>query len=128
MSLPSGTRVGPYEILGEVGAGGMGVVYRARDSRLGRTVAIKVLPPESLEKPERVARFEQEAKAASARNHPNILTIYDIGQSGETRYIAMEFVEGETVRQLIRRGPVPIKRALDITAQAARSEEHTSEL
>ena len=97
----------------------MGEVYRARDSRLGRMVAIKVLPPDSLSKPERVARFEQEAKAASARNHPNILTIYDIGQSGETRYIAMEFVEGETVRQLIRRGPVPIKRALDITAQAA---------
>jgi hypothetical protein len=72
-----------------------------------------------LSKPERVARFEQEAKAASARNHPNILTIYDIGQSGETRYIAMEFVEGQTVRQLIRTGPLPIKKALDIGAQAA---------
>ena len=119
MSLPSGTRLGPYEILGELGAGGMGVVYRARDSRLGRTVAIKVLPAESLEKPERVARFEQEAKAASARNHPNILTIYDIGQSGETRYMAMELVEGDTVRHLMRTGPLPIKKALDIAAQAA---------
>jgi serine/threonine protein kinase len=119
MSLPSGTQLGPYEILSPIGAGGMGEVYRARDSRLGRTVAIKVLPPDSLSKPERVARFEQEAKAASARNHPNILTIYDIGQSGETRYIAMEFVEGETVRQLIRIGSLPIKKALDIAAQAA---------
>lgn len=119
MSLPSGTKLGPYEILGVLGAGGMGEVYRARDSRLGRTVAIKILPPESLEKPERVARFEQEARAASARNHPNILTIYDIGQSGETRYIAMEFVEGETVRHLLRTGPLPVKKALDVAAQTA---------
>ena len=119
MPLSSGTKLGPYEILDSIGAGGMGEVYRARDSRLGRIVAIKILSAESTSKSERVIRFEQEAKAASARNHPNILTIYDIGESNGTRYMAMEFVEGETVRDLLRRGPVPLLKALDIAAQTA---------
>jgi serine/threonine protein kinase len=96
MTLASGTKLGPYEIHSQLGAGGLGEVYRARDTRLGRTVAIKVLSAESTRKPENLVRFEQEAKAASALNHPNILTVYDVGESDGTRYIATEFVEGHS--------------------------------
>jgi len=97
----------------------MGEVYRAHDTRLDRAVAVKVLPAESMRNAERVLRFEQEAKAASARNHPNILTIYDFGVTDGTYYIAMEFVEGHTLRQLIEDGATPLARALDIAAQCA---------
>ncbi len=112
-------RLGPYEVSGLLGRGGMGEVYRAHDTRLDRTVAVKVLPPESMRNGERVQRFEQEAKAASARNHPNILTIYDFGATDGMYYIAMEFVEGHTLRQMIGKGEMPLPRALDIAAQCA---------
>jgi serine/threonine protein kinase len=119
MALPAGTRLGSYEILAPLGAGGMGEVYRARDSRLGREVAIKVLPAERAADPDRRRRFEQEARSASALNHPNILTIHEVGAEGETTYIAMELVEGRTVRELAASGPVPTRKLLDVAAQTA---------
>jgi eukaryotic-like serine/threonine-protein kinase len=119
MSLLPGTRFGSYELGPLLGAGGMGEVYRAKDVRLGRPVAIKVLRPESASSRERLARFEQEARTASALNHPNVVTIYDIGQVGETRYIAMEFVEGRTIRDLLENGPLPASRILDYGTQMA---------
>ena len=94
MSLEPGARLGPYEIVALVGAGGMGEVYKARDTRLGRTVAIKVLPPGAAASPERRRRFEQEARAVSSLNHPHICTSHDIGRDGETDYLVMEFVQG----------------------------------
>ncbi|HEY3170021.1 MAG TPA: protein kinase, partial [Thermoanaerobaculia bacterium] len=100
MTLPAGSRLGPYEILAPLGAGGMGEVYRARDPRLGREVALKVLPAELSENRDRLSRFEQEARSASALNHPNIVTIHDIGRADSTSYIAMELVEGRTLREL----------------------------
>jgi predicted ATPase/serine/threonine protein kinase len=123
MSLPTGTILGPYEILSRLGSGGMGDVYRARDARLGREVAIKVLPETSARDGEALRRFEQEARSASALNHPNIITIYDIGShpvGQETIwYIAMELVEGESLRQILWRGAMPTKELLDIAVQAA---------
>ena len=94
MPLQPGARLGPYEILSPLGAGGMGEVYRARDTRLGREVAIKVLPAALASDPERLKRFEHEARSASALNHPNIVTIHDIGASDSISYIAMELVDG----------------------------------
>jgi serine/threonine protein kinase/Tol biopolymer transport system component len=119
MTLAAGTRLGPYEILSPLGAGGMGEVYRARDSRLSREVALKVLPTDVAADRERLNRFEQEARSASALNHPNIVTVYDVGRFGATSFIAMELVEGKTVRDLLASGPLSIKRALSIGAQAA---------
>ena len=120
MTLAAGSRLGAYEILSPLGAGGMGEVYRARDARLGREVAIKVLPSATASDPDRRARFEQEARSASALNHPNILTIYDIGESSGTVYIAMELVEGKTLRELLASGePLPTKRLLDVAVQTA---------
>jgi eukaryotic-like serine/threonine-protein kinase len=105
MSLSSGTRLGPYDIVGLIGAGGMGEVYRARDPRLGRDVAIKVLPQTVAEDPSRLRRFEQEARAIAALSHPNILTIFDVA-IGEPAYLVTELLEGETLRALINRGPL----------------------
>jgi predicted ATPase/serine/threonine protein kinase len=119
MALPSGTRLGQYEILSPLGAGGMGEVYRARDDRLGRHVAIKVLPAEVASDHELLCRFEQEARAASALNHPAIITIYEIGESGSTRYIAMELVEGKTLKELVASGPLPVRKVLSIASQIA---------
>src|SRR5262245_3404970 len=120
MSLSTGSRLGSYEIVSPLGAGGMGEVYRARDTKLGREVAIKVLPEETASDPGRRQRFGQEARSASALNHPNILTIYDIGTSDGTVYIAMELVEGRTLRELVASGePVPTKRLLDVAVQTA---------
>ena len=119
MTLTAGSRLGPYEILAPLGAGGMGEVYRARDTRLGREVAIKVLPSELSSDKERLRRFEQEARAASALNHPNIVTVHDIGEVDSAPYIAMELVEGKTVRELIVSGPLPVRRLLAIAAQVA---------
>src|SRR5580692_1401146 len=99
MALASGTKLGPYEIASPVGAGGMGEVYRARDARLGRDVALKVLPAAFSRDPERLRRFEQEARAAAALNHPNILAVFDIGTHDESLYIVTELLEGETLRQ-----------------------------
>src|SRR6476659_8467159 len=119
MTLAAGTRLGPYEILAPLGAGGMGEVYRGRDSRLGREVALKVLPEEVALDTDRLARFEQEARSASALNHPNIVTVYEVGQLDATPFIAMELVEGKTLRELCVSGPMPIKRILAVAAQAA---------
>ncbi|HEY3124222.1 MAG TPA: protein kinase, partial [Thermoanaerobaculia bacterium] len=98
MPLPAGARLGPYEILSPIGAGGMGEVYRAVDTRLGRSVAVKVLPESLSSQMERLKRFEKEARAASSLNHPNIVTIYDIGTWDSRSYIAMELLDGKTVR------------------------------
>ena len=92
MTLSAGARLGPYEILAPLGAGGMGEVYRARDTRLSREVALKVLPGDLSSDPERLSRFEQEARSASALNHPHIVVVYDVGRSDSTAYIAMELV------------------------------------
>jgi serine/threonine protein kinase/tetratricopeptide (TPR) repeat protein len=118
MPLAPGTRLGPYILQSLLGAGGMGEVYRAEDSRLGRTVAIKVLPP-NLATPDRVARFEQEARAASSLNHPNILTIHDVGREGDVAYFATEWVDGETIRAILTHGPVPLRRAIQLAHQVA---------
>ncbi len=119
MALSLGTRLGPYEILGQIGAGGMGEVYRARDTRLGREVAVKVLPAAVASDPERLKRFEKEARAASALNHPNIVTIHDIGESNGTAFIAMERVDGQTLRELLADGALPTKPLLAIATQVA---------
>ncbi len=123
MSLAPGTRLGPYEILAPLGAGGMGEVYRARDTRLGRELAIKVLAEAKARDREALMRFEQEARSASALNHPNIVTIYDIGRfpygPDSVSYIAMELIEGASLRQIISEGPIPVKRFLHIAVQAA---------
>jgi hypothetical protein len=120
MPLTPGSRLGPYEVLAALGAGGMGEVYRARDAKLGRDIAIKVLPAETSADPGRRQRFEQEARSASALNHPNILTIYDIDSADGSLYIAMELVEGRTLRELVASGePLPTKKLLDVAAQAA---------
>src|SRR5450631_3464758 len=119
MTLAPGARLGPYEILAPLGAGGMGEVYRAKDPRLGREVAIKVLPDEFSSDRERLSRFEREARSASALNHPNVITIYDVGQSSAIFYIAMELVEGKTVRDLMAPGAIPLRKLLQIGSQAA---------
>ena len=120
LTLSAGSRLGPYEILAPIGAGGMGEVYRAKDAKLGREIAVKVLPSATASDPDRRQRFEMEARSASALNHPNILTIYDIGEADGTVYIAMELVEGRTLRELVASGePVPTKKLLDVAVQTA---------
>ena len=111
------SRIGPYEVLGRLGEGGMGEVYRARDPRLGREVAIKVLPAEAVQDRDRLRRFVAEAKAASALNHPNILTVHEIGEDENGPYIVTELVSGSTVRALLEEGPLPVARVVDIGAQ-----------
>ena len=101
MTLEPGHRLGPYEVTGRLGAGGMGEIYRARDVRLGREVALKVLPRDLTADPSLAGRFAQEARSASALNHPNIITIHDIGEQEEIPFIAMELVEGRTLRELL---------------------------
>src|SRR5216684_326337 len=107
MSLAAGARLGPYEILSPLGAGGMGEVYKARDTRLDRTVAIKVLPAAWTANPERKLRLEREAKAVSSLNHPNICALYDVGQQDEADYLVMEHLEGESLADRLARGPLP---------------------
>jgi len=119
MVLAAGKRLGPYEILAPLGAGGMGEVYRARDSRLAREVAVKVLPAELASDATRLKRFEKEARSASGLNHPNIVTVYDVGSEGGVSYIAMEKVEGETLRKILVSGAVPVKKLLPIATQMA---------
>ncbi|HEY3202308.1 MAG TPA: protein kinase [Thermoanaerobaculia bacterium] len=119
MTLSAGTRLGPYEILALLGAGGMGEVYKARDERLKRDVAIKVLQAELAADADRRARFEREARAASALNHPHIVTIYDIGSADSNFYIAMELVDGATLRDVFGDEPLPPRRLLDIAVQTA---------
>jgi Tol biopolymer transport system component len=119
MSLAPGERCGAYEIVGILGAGGMGEVYRARDPKLERQVAIKVIGVEALANPGAVRRFQHEARVASGLNHPGIVTIYDIGEAGGQCFIAMELVEGQTLRQLLGRGRVPLRKTLRIASQLA---------
>jgi predicted ATPase len=119
MSLLPGSHLGPYEIVTLLGVGGMGEVYRAKDARLGRIVAIKILPAEFSADSDRLHRFEREARSASGLNHPNIVTIYDLGKDGSTHYIAMEMIEGKTLRELLLAGALPIRRAIEIAAQIA---------
>src|SRR5580692_5165473 len=117
MSIISGTELGPYKILSPLGAGGMGEVYRARDTRLGRDVAVKVLPANWCGDPERLRRFEQEARATAALNHPNILAVFDVGQQDGSPYIVSELLEGETLRSRLRTGPLLVRKAVEYGVQ-----------
>jgi eukaryotic-like serine/threonine-protein kinase len=112
MTLAAATKLDGYEVLGLLGAGGMGEVYRARDPALKREVAIKVLPSFVSQDPDRLHRFEQEAQAAAALNHPNILAVYQFGVFEGSPYLVSELLEGSTLRQLLQRGPLPIRKAI----------------
>jgi len=127
MSLAPGTRLAHYEILEAIGKGGMGEVYRARDGKLGRDVAIKVLPEEFAENEERLARFKREAKVLASLNHPNIASIYGLEQSDNIHYLVLELVPGETLAERISRGPIPLEEALDIATQMAEALEEAHE-
>jgi len=120
LSLTPGERLGPYTIVAPLGAGGMGEVYRARDARLNRDVAIKVVPPAVAGNAEALARFERESHAIAALSHPNILTIFDVGHSDGHPYAVMELLQGETLRARLESGPLPVRKAVDIAAQIAR--------
>ena len=120
MSLSAGARLGPYEILAPLGAGGMGEVYRAKDPRLGREVAVKVLPASFSTDPDRLRRFEQEARAAGLLNHPNITAVYDIGSADGAPYVVTELLEGEPLRSRLAAGPLPVRKALDYAIQISR--------
>ena len=117
MALTSGTKLGPYEIQSPLGAGGMGEVYRARDTRLDRTVAVKILPAHLADNPEARQRFEREAKTISSLNHPNICVLHDVGNEGGIAYLVMEYVEGETLEARLQKGPLPLKQALEVGVQ-----------
>src|ERR1700747_3333375 len=127
MSLSAGTRLGPYEILSALGVGGMGEVYRARDTRLDREVAIKVLPDPFAADPERLARFEREAKTLASLNHPNIAAIYGFEKSGGTHALVMELVDGDDLSQRTARGAIPIEEVLPIATQTAEALEAAHE-
>ena len=109
MRLPPGTRLGPYEVVAPLGAGGMGEVYRARDPRLGRDVAVKVVVSGAESDPERLRRFDDEARAAGALNHPNVLAVFDTGRHEGAPYVVFELLEGETLRQRLVRGPLALR-------------------
>jgi serine/threonine protein kinase len=119
MALAPGTKLGPYEIQSPLGAGGMGEVYRARDPRLGRDVAIKVLPASLSADPGRLQRFEQEARSASALNHPNILVVYDIGTHNGAPYLVTELLEGQTLRERLHDGVLPPRKSLEYAIQVS---------
>ena len=128
MPLTAGTRLGPYEIISALGAGGMGEVYRARDTRLEREVAIKVLPDAVVHDPDRLARFEREARVLAALNHPLIAHVYGFELSGHMRAIVMELVDGATLEERIAQGPITIPDALHIARQLAEALETAHEL
>ena len=119
MPLAPGHKLGPYEIVMPLGAGGMGKVYRARDTHLGREVAIKILPASLADDADRLRRFEQEARAVAALNHPNILAIHDIGKTDGNHYLVTELLEGESLQARLRIGPLPLRKALEIAIQTA---------
>ncbi len=119
MALDAGTRLGPYEVLCALGAGGMGEVYKARDTRLDRTVAIKVLPSDVAGDPDLRARFEREARAVAALDHPHICGIYDVGSVDGTHYLVMPHLEGQTLAARLEKGPLPLDQALKIAAEIA---------
>src|SRR5215213_2914064 len=127
MALTPGTRLGPYEIVASIGAGGMGEVYRARDTRLDRDVALKILPESFAIDPDRRARFEREAKAVAALSHPNILAIFDVGDAAPSTgsgqavfYAATELLEGQTLRERLTSGPIQSRKAIEFGVQLAR--------
>src|SRR6516165_425944 len=123
MALSKGTLLGTYEILASLGAGGMGEVYRARDSKLGREVAIKILPENFSQDPDRLVRFEREAYLLASLNHPNIGAIYDLSESSGTKFFVLELVPGETLADAVERGPVPVDETLAICRQIAEALE-----
>ena len=114
MLLTPGTRLGTYEILAPLGAGGMGEVYRARDLRLGREIALKVLPAELNASAERLARFEREARTVAGLNHPNIVTLFSVEDDGDLRFLTMELVEGQSLDHVLAPGGLPITRVIDL--------------
>src|SRR5689334_453728 len=117
MSLTIGSQIGSYEITALLGKGGMGEVYRARDTKLKREVAIKILPEEFLQDPDRVSRFQREAEVLASLNHTNIAAIHDLQEGSGSRFLIMELVEGETLADRITRGPLPLDEALSIAKQ-----------
>jgi serine/threonine protein kinase len=124
MMLSAGARLGPYEITSALGAGGMGEVYAARDTRLNRSVAIKLLPPEVRDRPERRQRFDAEARAISSLQHPHICTLFDVGEQDGTAFLVMEHLEGETLDDRLVRGPLPAKEVLLYSTQIAAALDH----
>ncbi len=127
MTLSAGKRLGPYEILSPLGAGGMGEVYRAKDTKLGRDVAIKVLPESLSRDPERLARFEREARVLASLNHPHIASIYGMEESTDIKALVLELVEGPTLQDRIESGPMPVDEALPIARQIAEALEAAHE-
>ena len=127
MALTPGTKLGPYEIQSPLGAGGMGEVYRARDSKLGRDVAIKVLPDAFARDADRMTRFEREARVLASLNHPNIASIYGLEESDATHALVMELVEGPTLADRIRQGPIPMEEAVPIAKQICDALEYAHE-
>src|ERR1700693_5058458 len=119
MALQPGKRLGPYEILSTIGAGGMGEVYRAKDTRLDRIVAIKILPDHLADRAELRERFEREAKTISSLNHPHICTLYDVGHQDGTDYLVMEYLEGETLAARLGKGPLPLDQVLKYAIEIA---------
>src|SRR5712691_4797113 len=124
MTLVPGTRLGSYEVLAQIGAGGMGEVYRAHDTKLQRDVALKILPAIFAANPERMARFEREAKLLASLNHPHIAAIYGLEESGSTRALVMELVEGPTLAERIAAGAIALDEALPIARQVAEAVEY----
>ena len=120
MALQTGMQVGPYQILGALGAGGMGEVYRARDTRMGREVALKVLPASYAADPDRLHRFEREARTAAALNHPNVLVLFDVGTHDGSPYLVSELLEGATLKEVMVRNTRAVRKAIDYGAQIAR--------
>jgi serine/threonine protein kinase len=123
MALTAGTRLGPYEVIAPIGAGGMGEVYSAKDTRLDRTVALKILPLHLADTPEVRQRFEREARAVSSLNHPNICALYDIGQQDGTDFLVMEYLEGQTLAKRIEQGPMPTPELLRVAIQVCEALE-----
>jgi len=127
MPYASGTKIGPYEIASLLGVGGMGEVYRSRDSKLGREVALKVLPAAVAADPDRLARFSREAKVLAALNHPNIAAIYGLEDSASSHALVMELVEGPTLADRIQAGPIPAEEALPLAKQICEALEYAHE-
>jgi eukaryotic-like serine/threonine-protein kinase len=119
MPIETGRRLGPYEILAAIGAGGMGEVYKARDTRLDRTVAIKVLPTHLADRSELRERFEREAKTIASLNHPHICTLFDTGHQDDIEFLVMEYIEGETLAQRLQKGPLPLQQVLQYAIEIA---------
>src|SRR5215471_3100950 len=119
MNIPNGSYIAHYQIISLIGAGGMGEVYLAQDTKLGRKIAIKLLSEEFTKDQDRVSRFEREARAASILNHPNILVVHEIGEADAAHYIATEYVDGQTVRKRIQSGNISLQEALEIAIQTA---------